>query len=137
MVGTLPRDNLMVGRKRFGMTCQLFDAEQIAPQRRLARAWEQVRIPGLPAFKAQWQSLHVFLLLTAIPAINLAEGIHPVWPLQACPRALRQATIKPNSGAGAQSSLTKIRRRVDANVPDQCALIFGEMIWGVTQPANR
>src|ERR1035438_4250394 len=60
-VGTLPGDGLMMGRESFGMARQLFDAEQLGPQGRFARAGAQTLISGLAALKAQWQSLHVLL----------------------------------------------------------------------------
>jgi hypothetical protein len=50
-----------MGCEQLGVARQLFDAEQISAQRRVARVWAQTHMPGQPALKAQWQSLHVFL----------------------------------------------------------------------------
>jgi hypothetical protein len=57
-VGTLPGDYLVAGCEAFGMARQLFDTEQLGPQRRLACARAQTRISGHPIWEAQWQILH-------------------------------------------------------------------------------
>jgi hypothetical protein len=54
-------DELVIRRQGSGMARELFDAEQLGPQRRLARAWARTRMSGHPVLKAQWQSLHVVL----------------------------------------------------------------------------
>jgi hypothetical protein len=54
----------MVGGESFGMARQLFDAEQLRPQWRLARIWVRTHISRHPVLKAQWQSLH------DVPVIN-------------------------------------------------------------------
>ena len=58
-VGTPLGDDLVIGRERLGMTRELFDAEQLCPQRRLVRASARMCQPGHPFVKTQWQWLHV------------------------------------------------------------------------------
>jgi hypothetical protein len=89
-----------MGRDRFGMPRQLFDTEQLSPQRQLARAWTQALISGLPALKAQWQSLHVLLTIESDSCNQprsrnsscLAIAVWPIGP--------GIAHIMPNFGAG-------------------------------------
>jgi hypothetical protein len=44
------------------MARQLLDAEQLGPQRRLARARARTLMRRSPVLKAQWQSLHIVLI---------------------------------------------------------------------------
>jgi hypothetical protein len=89
-----------MGRDRFGMARQLFDTEQLGPQRQLARAWARTLISGLPALKAQWQSLHVLLTIESDScnqphrrnSSSLAIAVRPADP--------GISHIMPNSGAG-------------------------------------
>jgi hypothetical protein len=132
-VGTLPRDDFVIGRECFGMARQLFDAEQLATQWRLARAWTQARISGLPALKAQWQSLHVLLAfdLDAGNQLHRRKSFHLA--TAGLPFRLWTGRIKPNSAAGCfgkacrkdGAALAALPRQEDAPVP-------GKKIWGVT-----
>jgi hypothetical protein len=54
----LPGDDLVIGRERPGMACELFNAEQLGPQRRPTRAGAHSRKVGHPVLKARWQCLH-------------------------------------------------------------------------------
>src|ERR1039457_4464432 len=58
-VFSMPRDHLMTGGECLGVARKLFHAEQLRPQRRLARAGARTRLAGHPVLKAQWQSLHI------------------------------------------------------------------------------
>jgi hypothetical protein len=58
-VGAVLRDELVIRRQGSGMARELFDAEQLGPQRRLARARARTHMSGHPVLKAQRQSLHV------------------------------------------------------------------------------
>ena len=44
-IGTLPRDYLVIACESFGMARELFDAEQLGPQRRLAPLRARTRLP--------------------------------------------------------------------------------------------
>ena len=51
-VGTPPGDHLVTGRESLGMARQLFDAEQLGPQRRLARAWARTLMRRPSSFES-------------------------------------------------------------------------------------
>ena len=82
-VGTPPRDHLVAGGESLGMARQLFDAEQLGPQRRFARAWARTLMRRPPVLNAQWQSLHVLLTLGHHFFSTFGRGNSPPWRLPA------------------------------------------------------
>jgi hypothetical protein len=82
----------VTGGERFGMARELFNAEQLGPQGRLARAWAHPRKVGHPVLKAQWQSLHVILLPVTIPAM--------IWPQESIPWHSCQVRLSGTGRAG-------------------------------------
>jgi hypothetical protein len=116
------------------MARELFNAEQLGPQGRLARAGARTRKVGHPVLKAQWQSLHVILLPVTIPAT--------IWPQESIPGQSRQVRLSGTGQAG-QSSVPARADRAKQNNPATLAMISPMMMrfipdrrYGVLPPAT-
>ena len=60
-VGASPGDDLVMRRESFGMARQLFEAEQLRPQRRLARGGKRMRLLRHPVSPVPRHRLHGIL----------------------------------------------------------------------------
>jgi hypothetical protein len=90
----------MMGRESLCMARQLFNAEQLGPQGRFARAGAQTLISGLAALKAQWQSLHVLLTFDPDSCNQTHRRNSSCLATPGSPVGLGVRRIMPNSSAG-------------------------------------